>query len=294
MIAACSIPPESEWERQGAALRPVYDPDHPGLSPGEVREVMADNAAGQEARARYLNQKYPNERGQSQSWKKTLYAGMLDIFATAKNDGAFTWEYCSLFYVDKYGYFYYTAPVRGWMMSDGSARCEVPGTTVLRPEVKARAYAHSHPWGRSVKSADDTANAAALSQADPLYEYWTILSNGELYYYSQEPGQQMGPKLYGKIDKGHIITAYNDIRDIHREGYDPYAQQPGDSGSGIWSTVWKSLVGIWVVSGTVAAWVLGGASTPSDGCCYGPPASGYDPGSDPTQVCRRADGDNCT
>jgi hypothetical protein len=119
---------------------------------------------------------------------------------------------------------------------------------------------------------------------------WVVTDKGEICVY---PPKSTKAKSFGTIDKdGNIVTAYNNLEDAVNPSFDAYAQ--GDSGGGCNFWCWVGVITGVVGGGTTGAVVIGMASSSGDGCCYGPPASGYLPGSDPMQICRRPDGNNCS
>jgi hypothetical protein len=257
----------------------------------QCQEEKKQAAAAEKA---YLAAKYPRERGQAFDKLKTINAAILDIYGTALRDD-FSAEYTTVVYAGKYNETYYFEPKRGTERTndDGSTWWDTNVTRAdypPRPELSGVVVnVHNHIKNRGPESPVDNVKNVLPSIV--------VLSDGSIWVY---PPKSAKAKPYGKIEKGQIKTAYNDIGDGLDPNFDIYAAGPG-SQCGFWCSVWsgvatvgKVLLTVGAVGGIVfVASVSGAAGTTDRECCAGPPESGYDPDADPVQVCRRPDGDDC-
>jgi hypothetical protein len=293
-VLSCNTLPDDPPDRTG---RDLIDQN----SMGTVDTGQESLAAQQEydrKRREYLNTKYEGERGQAYEPKRTLYAAIIDIYNTAKGDvfppadnlpgGPFSSEHVTALYRDKYDYNYYWAPRRGVYDADQntwSTGWRWPDDFPKRPELQGPwGTVHNHIRGKGPESPIDG------NGENPLPD-WIVTDDGSIFVY---PPNARSPKAFGRIDKGQIITAYNNLDDALNPGFDVYADGGSGGGCGFWC--WAAIIlGGSTGGGYATAALVGMASTTGEGCCFGPPASGYDPNADPTQICRHPDGNgDCT
>jgi hypothetical protein len=64
-----------------------------------------------------------------------------------------------------------------------------------------------------------------------------ILEDGSIWVYRPK---SVKAKPFGKIENGHIKTAYSDLNDAYSPNFDVYTAGPGSS-CGFWSTLWNDL-----------------------------------------------------
>jgi hypothetical protein len=289
----CS-PPEDGIDDVHQNLAPVNGGGGTSDSASDAAKAQAEANRKREA---YLNTKYPRERGQSFDQKQTLFAAIRDVWVTAQADkfppnddvpGPFTSEYISGLYQGKYGDNYYFAPKKGEWDVEGGFWRTVTHQEDWPPRPEQRGVwgsVHNHTRGHGPESPID-ANGLNLTPV------WVVTDDGKIWVYPPKSGTA---KSFGTMDgKGNIITAYNTLEDAVNPNYDVYAVMESGGGScGFWC--WTAVI-LGISSGGAAATgaVIGSASSTGSGCCYGPPTGGYPPGSDPTQICRRPNGDDCS
>lgn len=288
-LGACNPLPGDEPERTDQHL---MDRSSGGGTSDTAQDDMKRRQEDEKKRETYLAAKYPGERGQSPDLRKTLYAAVIDVYNTAVNDkfppydglvpGSFSSEHVTALYRDKYGYNYYWAPKRGIYDPDTNTwdtGWRWPDDFPKRPELEgAWGTVHNHVRGRGAESPVDG------NGQNPLPN-WVVLDDGSIWVYT---ANTVKAKPFGSIKNGQVITAYNTLDDAINPNVDVYAN--GDSGGcGFWC--WAGIVLGASSTGTLATVALVGlASTTGESCCFGPPATGYDPNADPTQICRHPDG----
>jgi hypothetical protein len=158
------------------------------------------------ARDAYYAAVGPNEMGPYLTKQTVLHGALMASYWNQAGEAYQQGEWGSMIYVDKYGMYWFTAPIRGVQLPDGSWSTTLFPSAITRPGSQVVMVEHTHPHGLWDPTGSDSVDPDGDNQSD--YPMMVIRADDTLWYF---PPNTQRALYYGLISDGQVQTKYTAI-----------------------------------------------------------------------------------